>query len=320
MTLVRIVKDWDFPDLIRQTPGGSGLWEGIRYTLDAVDRCDYLIVLNNRMRSETRVRCPREHVWALMQEPYQPGFTDWMVEGHQPFSRIFTHCPLPNDRRYAVSHPAIPWHIDKTYDELVRLKVPEKARAVSWVVGNALDLPGHFKRMSFLQKLRKREDLPVDLFGRAVRPVADKFEALAPYRFSLAVENSSSPDYWTEKLADCFLTYTVPLYYGCTNIHHYFPEASIVAIDIRRPAEAFDIIERTLQQDEWEQRLPALREARRRVLERYQLMAHLGGLIRRYGDPAASEETVVVPPYRRSASTSVRRIGYKMRRRLRIGF
>jgi hypothetical protein len=30
MTLVRIVKDWDWPDLLRQTPGQKGFWNGIQ--------------------------------------------------------------------------------------------------------------------------------------------------------------------------------------------------------------------------------------------------------------------------------------------------
>jgi hypothetical protein len=69
MTLVRIVKDWDWPNLMRQTPGQSGAWDGIKFTLEPVDQCDFLIVLNY-MCKRVRVRCPRDHVWAMMQEPY----------------------------------------------------------------------------------------------------------------------------------------------------------------------------------------------------------------------------------------------------------
>jgi len=34
--LVRIVKDWDWPDLRRQTPNQSGIWECIEFTLEPV--------------------------------------------------------------------------------------------------------------------------------------------------------------------------------------------------------------------------------------------------------------------------------------------
>jgi hypothetical protein len=47
MTLVRIVKSWTSPALLRQTPGGSGRWGDCQFTLDPVERCDYLIGLNH---------------------------------------------------------------------------------------------------------------------------------------------------------------------------------------------------------------------------------------------------------------------------------
>jgi hypothetical protein len=30
MPIVRIAKDWDWPDLLRQPPGGQGIWDGIQ--------------------------------------------------------------------------------------------------------------------------------------------------------------------------------------------------------------------------------------------------------------------------------------------------
>jgi hypothetical protein len=39
------------------------------------------------MKVTTRVKCPPENIWALMQEPYEKGFSDWMVEKHDFFLR-----------------------------------------------------------------------------------------------------------------------------------------------------------------------------------------------------------------------------------------
>ena len=69
MILARIVKDWDWPDLLRQTPKGKGLWDGIQFTLEPVNECDYLVILNNRMKRDVHAKCPPDHVWAKMQEP-----------------------------------------------------------------------------------------------------------------------------------------------------------------------------------------------------------------------------------------------------------
>ena len=48
--------------------------------------------------------------------------------------------------------------------------------------------------------------------------------------FSLAVENVAQDDYFTEKLLDCFLTRTVPIYWGCPNAAAYFDPEGIVHV------------------------------------------------------------------------------------------
>jgi hypothetical protein len=78
----------------------------------------------------------------------------------------------------------------------------------------------------------------VDLFGRAARPIDDKWDGLAPYHFSLAIENTVATDYWTEKVADCFLSWTCPIYNGAPNLADFFPRDSFIQIDIARPREA----------------------------------------------------------------------------------
>lgn len=315
MTLVRIAKDWDWPDLMRQTPGGGGLWDGVRFTLDEVEECDFLVVLNHRMKEDIRVRCPEGRVWALMQESYVWGFTDWMVEGHRDFDRVYTnHLPVKGGK-YRVSHPAVPWHVLRSFDELVSCAVPEKNRSLSWIVGDCRDLPGHMKRLSFLRFLQSERDLEIDLVGRAVRYIEDKWDGLAPYRYSIAVENATCPDYWTEKLADCYLAWTVPIYHGCPNLEDYFPAASFLRIDIDRPREALDAIRRILREDDWSRRVPALEEARRRVLHEHQLFPRLAKLVR--AEPPGTGEKVprTVSGYRKSIPTRVRRTLFGLRKR-----
>ncbi len=314
MTLVRIAKDWDWPDLMRQTPGGEGTWDGIRFTLGDEEECDVLVVLNNRMKSGVRARCPEGRVWALMQEPYVRGFTDWMAEGHEAFSRVYTNYVPARDTKYRISHPALPWHVDRSFDQLVSCAVPAKDRTCSWIAGSPRDLPGHMKRLSFLRFLQANGGLGVDLFGRAVRYIEDKWDGLAPYRYSIAVENTACPDYWTEKIADCFLAWTVPLYHGCPNLEKYFPPDSFVRIDIDRPREAVETIRRVLREDDRERRMPALAEARRRVLFEHQLFPHVAKLVRAEPPAVGGKVLQTVPAYRRSVKTRILRSLFKVRK------
>ena len=318
MTLVKIVKDWDWPDLMRQTPGQKGVWDGIRFTLDPVEECDFLVMLNNRIKTDTIVKCPKENVWAIMQEPYMKGFTDWMAEKHEHFSKVFTHHLPTDDPKYVASHPALPWHVNRTFDQLVSSQVSVKSRKLSWIVGNAKDLPGHMKRWSFLEHIKQDRTLDIDLFGRAVKFIEDKWDGLAPYKYSLAVENTRGPDYWTEKVADCFLSWTVPLCYGCTNMEDYFPKGSFIRIDIDQPEECLKRIKHIINEDAWEKRLPDLEEARKSILFRYQLFPYLSDLIHSQTDLKADKRPMVLPGYKRSKKASYLHAVYKLRKMMRL--
>lgn len=310
--VVCIAKDWNWPDLLRQTPGGKGIWGDVRFTTDEIEECDALVILNNRMKHAVHTRCPKGRIWALMQEPYAKGFTDWMVEGHEAFDRVYTNYPPSSDPKYVTSQPALPWHVNRTFDELITCAMPEKNRPLSWIVGNLHDLPGHMKRGIFLRAIQSEEELDIDIYGRAVHFIEDKWDGLAPYRYSIAAENTSWPDYWTEKIADCFLAWTVPFYHGCGNLEKYFPANSFIRIDLDKPEEAIGIIKRCLREDDWSRRLPALEEARRRVLYDYQIFPVLTQLLK--AEPVLVQARIerTVPAYQRSTMTKLRRLIYKV--------
>ncbi len=314
--LVRIVKNWNFPNLLRQTPGSQGIWDGIRFTTEPAESCDFVIVLNNLMKKDTRVICPKANVWALMQEPYQKGFSDWMAEKHDAFARVLTHYIPSDDPKYTPSHPAIPWHVNRTFDELISCDMPVKRKKLSAIVGDAMDLPGHIKRWKFLEYIRQENSSELDLYGKIIRFIEDKWDGLAPYKYSLAIENNSGPFCWTEKLADCFLTWTVPFYYGCTNLEDYFPKESFIRIDIDRPEESLEKIKAVLNEDNWEKYVPALEEARNLILYRYQFFPYITELIRRQPVNNGEKQPVTIPAYKRSVNAWKNRIKYKFRKKL----
>ena len=62
----------------------------------------------------------------------------------------------------------------------------------------------------------------IDFFGFGIKDLKNKKDAIDPYLFSIAIENSKHDNYWTEKIADVFLGNTMPIYYGCNNIYDFF--------------------------------------------------------------------------------------------------
>ncbi len=148
--LVRILKDFADLDLFRQTPGSTGRVGEIRFTEESVESSDYVLVLN-KPEADATVRCPPDHIWAVMQEPPNEVF-GWMHRGDPSYARVYTTDEqLPAGARYIHSQPALAWRVEKDYDFLVRAGVPRKTRPLSWVTSNKATFRGHRARMQFLQ-------------------------------------------------------------------------------------------------------------------------------------------------------------------------
>ena len=122
-----------------------------------------------------------------------------------------------------------------------------------------------------MRKLKKHYGDRIDVYGRGFNGFEDKWDVLAPYKYHIAIENSSEKYYWTEKLSDCYLTGTFPIYYGCRNIGEYFDEKSYARIDINNFENAVKTIDEILGEDLYEQRRNALIESKRMVLDKYNI-------------------------------------------------
>jgi hypothetical protein len=49
--------------------------------------------------------------------------------------------------------------------------------------------------------------------------------------FGVAIENTSHNGYFTEKILDCFLQKTIPIYWGCTSIQNHFLSDGIITFN-----------------------------------------------------------------------------------------
>ncbi|AOY80301.2 glycosyltransferase family 10 [Moorena producens JHB] len=278
MMLVRIIANWDWPDLLRQSPNHSGIWEGIGFTLEPVEECDYVIVLNGASKTTT-ITCPPEHIWSMVQEPPTEFRKPWHVNPSYSFRMFTTDVDLTGSQ-YIHSQPALPWHINQDYDFLTSFKAPEKTQQLSWITSGLRVLKGHRVRMYFLEQIQGKLDF--DLWGRDFNPIDDKWDGLVSYRYSLAIENYSNPLYWSEKLADCYLAWCMPIYYGCTRITDYFPAESLIQIDINQPDAAVEKIKEAIASNAWQQNLDAIAYARELILKRYQLFPFMVCQIRHF--------------------------------------
>jgi hypothetical protein len=84
---------------------------------------------------------------------------------------------------------------------------------------------GNYNRLPYMSS----QSFTLEHSGRHI--TNGKINALKEYMFSITIENSKEDYMFTEKIIDCFLTGTVPIYYGCPSIGNFFNSKGIIMID-----------------------------------------------------------------------------------------
>lgn len=287
---------------LRQFPKQEAVWGNCRFLFDRDEReYDWLVVFDdlsalpggNKSSATEQLACPPKHTLFITREPAS------VTTYGTPFLAQFGYV-LTGQEDWAIRHPgkilsqpALNWFYglgkDRMldYDHMAANPPAEKSQTISTVCSaKAQKHTMHYQRVKFIEQLSA--ELPeLVRFGKGIRAVDDKAEALDPFRYHIAIENHIAPHWWTEKLSDAFLGLTLPFYCGAPNAVNYFPADSFIPIDIRDTAGSLKIIRDTIQNNEYEKRLPAIREARRLVLEKYNTFAALSGLIEQHNDPSS---------------------------------
>jgi hypothetical protein len=278
-----------FAGFLRQFPGSLPQWGDCLFDFDVDCRdYDWLVVYQDLPRGDTffteeRLNCPRERTMLVTGEP--STITVFGTDYLRQFG-----CILTFQEPWAMKHPNVIFHHPGllwyyglpfgegefiTWDTMAATPPPEKSKVISTVCSERTgNVTLHSTRVDFTWRLK--DEVPeLDIYGHGVKPMNDKAEALDPYRFHIAIENHVYNHHLTEKLPDAFLGYTLPFYHGAPNAADYFPGESFIPIDINDYERSRDIIKSHLANNEYDDRLPYIVEARRRVLEEQNLFAIL---------------------------------------------
>ncbi len=136
----------------------------------------------------------------------------------------------------------------------------KKDKLLSIIASDKNTLIGHHLRHQVIREI-KHQDMAI--LGRAYRPFKDKKDGLLPYRFSIVIENCQEYDYFSEKLADCFICKTVPIYWGCLNIDYYFDTSGMI---IFNTIDELKTILNKLKYNDYQKFIPSLEKNRQTAL------------------------------------------------------
>ena len=163
-----------------------------------------------------------------------------------------------------IDHPDGFGEYDESVDDLSNDKIFE----ISFLCSNhSRSLEGYDIRKDVWS--RKNEITNPILFYSSTRhPISpdllpdDDKKHLFNSQFHIAIESSSVPNYFTEKLIDSFITKTVPIYWGCPNIGEFFDVNGMIIVN-----EESDIIDicNNITPETYESMLPHIEENYRRA-------------------------------------------------------
>jgi len=194
------------------------------------------------------------------------------------------------------THYLHPYRIRKTCDELATLSDIEKSKPISAIVSDLTILPSHKARYAFINKLKGHYKNELDWFGGDEDSyITDKWDGLAPYEYSIAIENSKHENYFTEKITDCFLSYTMPLYWGCPNINDFFDDRSFVTLEVEDYISSIARIDECLNADAHKKNLKFIRESRRLVLEKYAFIPALVNILSAQAISKKKQKKIIRP-------------------------
>jgi len=136
-------------------------------------------------------------------------------------------------------------------DEEHRL-IHDKTKLISIISSHKNMTVGHRLRHEIIST-----DKSLDLYGRGYNPIDNKITALKDYMFSVVIENSTTKNYFSEKIIDCLITGTIPVFWGCENISEFFDEKGFIFFN---NVEEYKEIRDTLTKEKYIEMLPHIKK------------------------------------------------------------
>ena len=182
-------------------------------------------------------------------------------------------------RSMVIGNPCLNWHFGVSHasgkyvstfgclDELRHMPMPQKTGLISVVCSNKTATEAQRARLALVRLLKEQLGDVLHVYGRGFNPVDDKMSAIAPYKYHVVLENNLLPYFWTEKLSDAWLGWSLPLYLGAPNLGSVCPAAGFVSLPANGPEACAQTVLQALDSQLWEARQAELALCRTWMIE-----------------------------------------------------
>ncbi len=307
--------------ILRQIPRRVANWCNHEFSLTSTgEAVDAWVVYDNLLIPET-IRIDRRRTMLVTAEP--PSIRRYRSVFTSQFGSVRTSHAAVDHPNVERGHEAQPWHYGMhpcqshpqilDYDALASFAPPAKTKLLSVISSNKVVTDDHRQRLRFVEKLKSAFGDQIDVFGRGIRDMPDKADAIWNYKYHIALENDHSEYYMSEKLLDSFLGWSFPFYSGSTYADNVFPKGSFARIDMYDPDRSIATIQSNLQSNSYERSLESIGKARTLVLDELNLFAVLCKAFDSMNSrvlelPPRNAKSTTLLPKRESVRLSVRRL------------
>lgn len=182
----------------------------------------------------------RTHVFIQCEPRISQDLVSYVIQNASRFHTIMTYdhdllVTCPNTRFYIAAQTWIP------HEYYQQVDVSLKEYKISTLAGSKCinRSAGHLFRQAIHYRQHELSHVPITFFRSSVQQphlpdlgnnpflVANtstnaKESLFHTFQFAIVIENTNQRNYFSEKLIDCLITKTIPIYYGGVNIHQFF--------------------------------------------------------------------------------------------------
>ena len=263
-----------------QTPNNLGIWEDIEATTN-LDEAEFLVIQDecydsnvlSRFEPRKRLYFNREALSTHLKNQYPSSefnrFSYWDGTGYLPL-------------RWWYGSNWSSGGVNQDYDSLMNLELPEKTKSLCCVLSDKEMTEGHILRKKFTQNFIRKYNF--DLYGsvgfrNSEIPNNDKFSVLKQYKYCLGFDNQDFiKDFFGTQCTDTLLAWTVPIFWCGQDLSKYLPEGSFIQFNARDLNEIDRIVD-IIENDDYESRIPAIKEAREYLLNKHNFFPTIKKLI-----------------------------------------
>lgn len=287
-TRVQLLCNWcsseDLAKLWNKMSKGNYIWNDIQIVWS--EPVDYYVVINS---VPANVSFDKKKTIVFRMEPHMSKhpemWKEWANPDSQEFLKVYKHETGDFNNNE--------WHLSKTYTELSTMVI-EKKKELNTVLSTILsgqyrDI-GHVKRVDFV-KFLEQKGFVVHVFGdnkwqyvnyKGSLPKYCKDDGIFPYKYVFNAENHAISNYFTEKLIDGILGECLTFYWGCPTVKEFIDERAYVQLELSNFERDYDIIKKAIAEDWHTQRLPYIREAKKKILNELQFFPRVEKLINNF--------------------------------------